>query len=1024
MKNKQFKTLIGITVFILLVYLLISVISINNSKKVTYDFEADYESVSQNERTICVAADSDYPPFTYFDETGKPTGHDIELIYALAREMNCNVDLVMTDWVSALSGMKDGSYDLLLSVNYSKDRLSSGFLYSAPILTDSYVFFGPDDGSGSIDCASSADLSIAALKDGSEIYTFLVPMGIGRVILPYSTTHEAFDSVVNGRNDLVISTHAVGKALVGLYGLPLVEKSERLHETNYYILYREEDAQLGEELNAALGTLRNDGTLDALRIKWVEEYKPGLTFKQFFIENSFSIIILLMGTFIVMFVVVSIIFRRMNLREKSLLETDQATGLYNIQSFHVHVNELLTACPREKFVILYYDIDRFKVFNDMYGTSAGDRMLRDTGRKLKSMSNEKFICGHGGGDNFMICRKMEDFSAKNCYNSFIEILSSTFPGYGFTARLGFCPIEFGDDPAQICDKALLAQRSVKGEYNRFWAGYSPEMMKNIIEDNIISGEVAKALQNGDFIPYFQPQYDYTTGEIIGAEVLMRWKHPDKGIILPWKFIPVLEKTGFIYELDKFAWRQACKALRKWKDEGLEVPPLSVNVSRRDIYQEDLVDTLISLTDEYNIKPADLRLELTESGYIENAQRLAATMKKLSEHGFYIEMDDFGSGYSSLSILKDLPFNLVKIDMSLVRESGQPGKSVSILTSIVQLSRQINIPVIAEGVETRSQAEFLKSIGCHYMQGFLFSQPVPFEAFDHLIRNGSNSRISEGENSGTTNIDPYSFFTQNSNETLLFNNYVGGAYIAEFCNNRVDVLRTNDKFFSTLGLSRESWLQMSSDLTSHFSWDSRKAYTDMLTSAILSAQEAQCEIRYDEFTDGKPLWVRTRAKCLANKDGSYIFYCEVENLTDQRILMARNEELLSELNSVIANIPIGIVRFRCSDDTLICEYANKVVQEKTGYSESEFFAIVNGNFTEQIHPEDAEAVGNCISEALASFSPIDVIFRIRCKDGDYICIHLIGRFITDKRGNFLYTYFIDIPYTDKQDIYSKKISLTV
>lgn len=996
MKAKRLRIILGTISGIVFVYLIVSLFIVNNSRRVSYNYLNDYQSVSQYEQTIRVVADSDYPPFTYYDRDFYPTGHDIELIYAIAREMECNVDLIMTDWASAYSGMKDGSFDLLLSVNYSKERYNDGLAYSVPVLSDSYVFFGRSgDILSNTAWLSSEDLRIAALNNGSETETFLDPMGIGQQCTFYDSTHEAFNSVIEGENDLVVSNSAVGKAIIGLYGLPMNEKSGQLHETNYYILYRQENEELGARVNSAIEELRRSGTLSSLKKKWMDEYTPGLTFEHFLRNNSVVIFIMLTLTFMTVLIVALLIIHRMNLREKALIETDQLTGLYNLPSFYMRVKELLEAYPREKFVILFYNIDHFKVFNDVYGTYTTDRMLRNVGKKLKSKAGEKLICCHSTGDNFLLCRPVEDFSAKGSYEEFSALLSEVFPGYSFSVRLGYCPIEFGDDPTQICDRALLAQKSVKSEYNKHWAGYSPEMLKAIVEDNQVTGEVSGALENGNFIPYFQPQYDYTTGEIVGAEILMRWQHPERGLLLPLKFIPVLEKNGFIYELDKYAWRQACMYMHRWKEDGIPFPPLSVNVSRRDIYQDDLVDTLVSLVNEFELDPADLRLEITESGYIEDAQRLSATIRKLSELGFFIEMDDFGSGYSSLSILKDLPFNLVKLDMSLVQESGRSGKSGSILTSIVHLARQINVPVIAEGVETYSQAEFLKSIGCYYMQGYLFSHPVPFSEFDSLIRN--SSCIADDVKASTQEFISDRFLTQDSQEALLFNNYVRGAYIAEYSNNHVEILRTNDKFFSALHIGREKWADVSSNLSAHFSPESRRIYIEMLTNAIVTAQEAQCELRCDEFADGESLWVQTKAKCIANRSGSYIFFCEVENVTGFHSLAAKNEDLLEELNTVVENVPIGVARLRCVKNGFVCEYANKVLLEMTGYSEEELYETADTDLF-----FCTECAGSCADCSSADSSFI----YLRCRDGSCISSCCTGEFISDKRGKCLYAYFYE------------------
>jgi EAL domain-containing protein (putative c-di-GMP-specific phosphodiesterase class I) len=245
-----------------------------------------------------------------------------------------------------------------------------------------------------------------------------------------------------------------------------------------------------------------------------------------------------------------------------------------------------------------------------------------------------------------------------------------------------------------------------------------------------------SLEREEFIVYYQPKYDLLTETIVGAEALVRWAHPKLGFISPARFVPIFEQNGFIYQLDKYVWEKVCQQLRADIDEGRTVLPVSINVSRVDFYSPNLVQVFEDLTKKYNLDPRLLELELTESAYVENPQQIIEIIGELQAKGFVILMDDFGSGYSSLNMLKDLPVNVLKIDLRFLSDSKgvENGRADNILDSIVRMGKRLDLLVIAEGVETQKQVDFLRLIGCEFVQGYFFSEPVPGEDYRELIKN--------------------------------------------------------------------------------------------------------------------------------------------------------------------------------------------------------------------------------------------------------------------------------------------------
>ena len=241
-----------------------------------------------------------------------------------------------------------------------------------------------------------------------------------------------------------------------------------------------------------------------------------------------------------------------------------------------------------------------------------------------------------------------------------------------------------------------------------------------------------AIKEKQFRIFFQPKYDLNTEQIVGAEALVRWNHPVQGFLLPNNFIPVYEKNGFITDIDTYVWERTCEVIAQWKDMGLKSVPVSVNVSRKDIYNTDLPKTLERILDKYKLEPQDLHLEITETAYTEDSLQLIEGVLKLKERGFVIEMDDFGSGYSSLNMITELPIDILKLDMRFIQVKQKPQSTIDMIKFVIDLAKKLDFEVIAEGVETKEQAQMLRNLGCDYAQGYYYSKPVPCEDVAQML----------------------------------------------------------------------------------------------------------------------------------------------------------------------------------------------------------------------------------------------------------------------------------------------------
>ena len=413
---------------------------------------------------------------------------------------------------------------------------------------------------------------------------------------------------------------------------------------------------------------------------------------------------------------------------------DRLTGLYSREFFYRKVRERLEENPNRDYAIICSNIENFKLYNDVYGAQNGDRLLQEVSRKLRESVGPQGICGRYGADRFLCLQEREQeekdrerFFGTDSARS-VEMASNVTTKWGIYAIVDrSLPVE------QMCDRAVLAVDSIKGQYNRGYAVYDDTMRSRLLREQAVTAAMETALEQRQFIVYLQPKYSLRGDRMAGAEALVRWIHPEWGFMNPGEFIPLFERNGFITKLDLYVWERVCMLLRDWRAAGLPVVPVSVNVSRADVYQADLIGTLTGLTEKYGIRPSLLHLEITESAYTEHPEQLISTVTALREKGFVIEMDDFGSGYSSLNMLTEMSLDILKLDMKFVRNETSKPETESILRHIVELAHWKKLSVVAEGTETREQIDRLRAVGCDYAQGYFFAKPMPDTEFASLLK---------------------------------------------------------------------------------------------------------------------------------------------------------------------------------------------------------------------------------------------------------------------------------------------------
>lgn len=421
------------------------------------------------------------------------------------------------------------------------------------------------------------------------------------------------------------------------------------------------------------------------------------------------------------------------------LETDRLTGLPNKEGFYRHAEEMLAKYPDEKYDLIYVDIDGFKMINARYGISAGDELLKFFAARYAGQAGDKGVCGRIGADIFAVLKCGEETRTQDEVRETVEGEMKEAPVKGFSYKCGIYRVrDRSISIADMCDRAKLALETIKNQYGVYYTVYNDAMRDKALRNHQLANCMEDALEKKQFLVYLQPKHNTETGAVAGAEALVRWFHPEMGFLTPGEFIPLFEKTGFISKLDFYMWTEVCRILKHWIESGQKPISVSVNASRADFSAFDLPQRIEKLVDSYGLPHELLHFEVTESAYTQNPAQIIAAASSLRDMGFKIEMDDFGSGYSSLNMLSELPIDILKLDMRFLQHGSsysQDGKR-NILSFIISLSKWLQLPTVAEGVETREEVDMLKSMGCDYIQGFYYSKPIPADDFEEYMKNNA------------------------------------------------------------------------------------------------------------------------------------------------------------------------------------------------------------------------------------------------------------------------------------------------
>ena len=562
---------------------------------------------------------------------------------------------------------------------------------------------------------------------------------------------------------------------------------------------------------------------------------------------------------------------------------DAATGLLGKEAFFDEAAAYLRHSGARDVSIVCFDVDHFKLFNDLHGLDCGDELLRYLGRALalRFSPDGAQPLARLAADTFALCAT--GIRPERVERILVDISSECPNGIDAIVRAGVYRIEDPASPVSImCDRAVIALRTVKGSYFDRVALYDPGMREALVLEREVVAGIESALREDRIELFLQPKCNIRPGKLVGAEALARWRHPERGIVAPGEFIPLIERNGLVRSLDLRVWEKTAAWIRGLIDEGVQPVPVSVNVSRADIYLVDVAAELHALVERYGIEPSLIEVEITESAYSERPDRIVAAFDELAERGFTVLMDDFGSGYSSLNMLKDINVDVLKIDMRFLDRDDR--RSKDIMESVIRMARWLDLPVIAEGVETREQVNFLLDVGCSYAQGYYYARPMEAAAFEALLTDGSKVQHEQCalQDARRPILDFRDLLHENTISDRMLSSIIGSVALYSYADGDLRLIRGNEAYrrlIATLG-EGVNGAEEGGSLLPFVHDEDRDALVAAAEETVRSCPDDGVEVVVRRMGTNGCHWHKMRLFHLNTTNGSATVYGSVTDVTER------------------------------------------------------------------------------------------------------------------------------------------------
>lgn len=574
------------------------------------------------------------------------------------------------------------------------------------------------------------------------------------------------------------------------------------------------------------------------------------------------------------------------------------SGDYYNKEFMAGAKILLKKHGAGEYCMVAIDIEHFRLFNKLYGREAGDELITNINDCVEGYALKyKGAPGYLGADNFAIVMPYDGGIVEDLRDSIIELVGKWSDTVGFYPFIGVYVIhDVSEDPQLMYDRAAMALSQIKNNNSQFdrIMLYQSEMESQLEGEVFLLSQIQAALKNDEFEFYVQPQCNIMTGRIVGAEALVRWIKPDGTLVSPGLFIPVLEKNGMIDQLDRMIWEKVCIWLSQWIQRGYKTVPISINVSRIDMFSMDVTDIISSIMKKYDIPEKLLKVEITESAYTEKNGTILSTVNLLRSKGFKVMMDDFGSGYSSLNMLKDIPVDVIKLDMRFLDINDEDEeKGLSILESVVNMARLLRLPIVVEGVETKKQEQFIRNLGCRYIQGYYYYRPMPVDEFERLIADQNNIDDKGLIYKQVEQLHLREFLDSNFASESMLNNMLGPVVFYEVADNYIQITRVNEQYYNLIGLSPGESENNSRRFWNHILDNDKVKIFNIFENAYentVSGAAGNIHImRYDK--EIIPIYIRVFF--MGEKDGRRLFYSSMVDMSDYDKNKTKRDEPIDE-----------------------------------------------------------------------------------------------------------------------------------
>ncbi|MEG1686957.1 MAG: EAL domain-containing protein, partial [Angelakisella sp.] len=706
-------------------------------------FSPDEVKIINQHPILRVAINSDMPPLQYIDsKSGEPSGCSVELLNLVAKNCGFTFEYLLVD---SSSNFDPDSVDLLANFVDAKD-FSAGFRLTKPYHEAPMVLVGKRKDSRA---ESISGLSSLVMVDIGILPSELILKKYPHFqIVRYPHISEVTKAFDRRDTDLTLLTLYSYDELVQRSGfgqltlfstslkLPMcLRVSDRLPHALVSILNKGISRMSLSESTAIIfsSTMRNTHDLSFGSI--LRKYSLQITL-------AAALIVLAM-----LLLVVAIITSNRNKHAvlqntaktlKDIAYHDPLTGLDTFVKFKADATLLLAAAKPGEYRIVTVDIDNFKYVNDMLGYDVGNEALRLLGQLFHQFANEETLVSRIVADNFIFMLR-DDASEQFWPTVDHELLTSSalssLLGENYTLNFSTGSYLITDptrDLSLMIDCANIAKKTVKNMFGCSVAVFTEAMDIQMRTNRQIILAMEQALKDGEFVPYLQPKFELRSERICGAEVLVRWITADHGMLPPSDFIPLFERNGFIVKLDYCMFEQTCRFIEQWRLGGHRMPRISVNISRLTLTSHGFIETILELAHKYSVSPSVLEIELTESVLDSNLANILRIISELKDAGFFVAIDDFGSGYSSLNLLKDIRADVLKVDKEFIGDAMNSARGKEIMSCIIELAKKLTLETVAEGVETVEQADSLRAMGCDVAQGFYYARPMPLDDFELLL----------------------------------------------------------------------------------------------------------------------------------------------------------------------------------------------------------------------------------------------------------------------------------------------------